>query len=54
MMFGTNKTSFATAKRIPKDTVGVELGVWKGDTSLLFLQNAKHLHMVDSLSLIHI
>ena len=41
MMFGTNKTSFATAERIPKNTIGVELGVWKGDTSMLFLQNAK-------------
>lgn len=48
MMFGRNKGAAETAKRIPADSVGVEIGVWKGDTARLFLKRGlKHLHLVD-------
>ena len=47
MMFGENPGTDVTWKRIPKDSVGVELGVWKGNSSEKFLRNAKHLHLVD-------
>ena len=46
-MLGRNKGSEETWKRIPKNSIGVELGVWKGDSSEKFLQRAKHLHLVD-------
>jgi len=32
---------------IPLDSVGVEIGVWKGDSSEQFLTRAKQLHLVD-------
>lgn len=47
MMFGKNKGAALTAERIPIDSVGVEIGVWRGDSSALFLKRAKHLHLVD-------
>lgn len=47
MMFGRNPGSDETWKRIPKGSVGVELGVWKGDSSEKFLRRAGHLHLVD-------
>jgi len=47
MMFGHNPGSDETCKRIPKGTVGVELGVWKGESSEKFLKRASHLHLVD-------
>ena len=37
--------------RIPKDSIGAELGVWKGDSSKLFLKRAKLLYLVDSWSI---
>ena len=46
-MFGVNTGSNETWKRIPQDSVGVELGVWKGESSAKFLKRAKHLHLVD-------
>lgn len=52
MMFGTNAGSNETWKRIPENSVGVELGVWKGDSSAKFLQRAKHLHLVDPWSVV--
>lgn len=47
MMFGKNPGTDETWKLIPKDSIGVELGVWKGDSSEKFLRRAKHLHLVD-------
>lgn len=47
MMYCTNKGSDETWKRIPEDSVGVELGVWKGGSSQKFLRKAGHLHLVD-------
>ena len=52
MMAGVNTSSAAVARRIPPDSVGAELGVWRGDTSALFLttRKVKHLHLVDTWS----
>ena len=47
MMFGRNPGAIETAKRIPKGSTGVEIGVWRGESSALFLQRAAHLHLVD-------
>jgi len=47
MMLGTNIGTDETWKLIPKDSVGAELGVWKGESSVKFLQRAGHLHLVD-------
>lgn len=54
MMCGTgrNKGGKSTAKKIPKNSIGVEIGVWKGFTSEHFIKKAKHLHLVDSWSVI--
>lgn len=51
MMFGTNQGSNETWKLIPEGSVGVELGVWKGDSSEKFLRRAQHLHLVDPWSI---
>lgn len=51
MMFSSNKESHQTAKRIPFGSVGVEIGVWRGESSKLFLEQASHLHMVDPWSI---
>lgn len=48
MMFGKNIESVRVVDRIPVGSIGVELGVWKGDSSELFLKRAKHLHLVDA------
>lgn len=50
MMIGNNKGTDETWKRIPKDSIGVELGVWKGASSEKFLRNASHVHLVDTWS----
>lgn len=39
-----------TVTRIPENTIGIELGVWKGNSSEVFLQKTKYLHLVDSWS----
>ena len=52
MMIGTNTGSNETWKRIPEGSTGVELGVWKGETSAKFLQRAGQLHLVDPWSAI--
>jgi len=52
MMFGKNPGTNETWKRIPNGSIGVELGVWKGDSSEKFLQRAKHLHLVDPWSVV--
>ena len=41
MMVGKNTGSTETAKRIPIDSIGVEIGVWRGDTTDKFIKNAK-------------
>lgn len=48
MMAGLNFGSDKTCERIPKGSIGVELGVWKGESSIKFLKRAKHLHLVDA------
>lgn len=52
MMLGKNKGSNETWKLIPPNSIGVELGVWRGDSSAKFLQRAKHLHLVDPWSVV--
>ncbi len=47
MMFGRNAGAERVVERIPPGTVGVEIGVWRGDSSEKFLQRASHLHLVD-------
>lgn len=47
MMFGTNTGTNETWQRIPENSVGVELGVWKGESSEKFLRKCAHLHLVD-------
>ena len=52
MMRGINKTVKETVKLIPENSVGAELGVWKGETSSKFLPKCKFLHLVDSWSIV--
>lgn len=47
MMKGINKTVKETIKLIPENSIGAELGVWKGDSSIKFLSKARFLHLVD-------
>lgn len=49
---GINKTAKSTVKKIPKNSIGIEIGVWRGYTSEKFLEKASHLHLVDSWSVI--
>jgi len=52
MMVGHNINSTESAKLVPKDSIGAEIGVWKGVTSEKFLNvGLKHLHLVDPWSL---
>lgn len=51
-MFGYNPGTDETWKRIPKGSIGVELGVWKGESSEKFLRRASHIYLVDSWSVI--
>ena len=50
MMYGRNLDSEETWKRILENSIGVEIGVWKGDSSDKFLRRARHMHLVDSWS----
>lgn len=52
MMIGANKGTDATCKRVPKNSIGVELGVWKGASSEKFLRRAKFMHLVDPWSIV--
>lgn len=52
MMIGRNTGSDETWQRIPSNSTGVEIGVWRGDTSAKFLRRAAHLHLVDSWSVV--
>ena len=47
MMFGENPGTDQTWLRIKNNSVGAELGVWKGDSSVKFLSAASHVHLVD-------
>jgi hypothetical protein len=47
MMFGRNLGSALVAARLPVESVGVEIGVWRGDSTELFLRRAAHVHLVD-------
>lgn len=47
-MFGINPGTDETWKWIPQDSVGIELGVWKGDSTEKFLRRAKYVHAVDA------
>jgi len=51
MMFGKNTHVTETVKRIPPGSVGVEIGVWQGGTSALFLKRCRFLHLVDPWSI---
>ena len=50
-MNGINRGAKDTAQRIQPNSVGVELGVWKGDSSEYFSYKTKKLHLVDSWSI---
>ena len=48
MMVGKNTHVFKILHLIPENTVGAEIGVWKSNTSDLFLsRKPKHLYLVD-------
>ena len=51
-MKGVNKTVKETVNLIPKNSIGAELGVWRGDSSAKFLSKAKKLYLVDSWSIV--
>lgn len=52
MMRGQNPDTKKLARDyIPADSVGAEIGVWRGESSHHFLTKAKFLHMVDPWSL---
>ncbi len=50
MMLGSNHCSKAVVERLPCDSVGIELGVWKGDTAQRFVDSGRVrlLHLVDA------
>lgn len=47
MMGGSNLGSHIVAEMIEPGSVGVEIGVWRGDTTARFLERAGHVHLVD-------
>tara|TARA_Y100001972_G_C7644381_1_gene323747 strand:- start:1149 stop:1718 length:570 start_codon:yes stop_codon:yes gene_type:complete len=51
MMVGKNRYIFETVNRMPLNSVGVELGVWRGDSSAVMAQKTSRLHLVDSWSI---
>lgn len=50
MMAGENLNSVKVLEFMEAGTKGLEIGVWKGDSSKLFLMRAKHLTLVDAWS----
>lgn len=42
-----NPGASIVARLLPAGAVGVEIGVWKGDSSAQFLLRTSHLHLVD-------
>lgn len=53
MMLGRNKNVKKLIKLIPKNTEGIEIGGWKGETSKMFLPKARLLHLVDPWSKVY-
>lgn len=47
MMLGHNRAALEVCARIPRGSTGVEIGVWRGDSSTVFLERAGFLHLVD-------
>jgi hypothetical protein len=47
MMKGKNSHIKQTIKRLPEDGIGLEIGVWKGESSVLFAEKSKHVDCVD-------
>lgn len=47
MMYGKNKGVCQIMHWIKPGSVGIEVGVWRGDSSALFLERCSHLHLVD-------
>ena len=47
MMYGKNIDSDFSWHSIKVNSIGAELGVWEGDTTLKFLNSSLHIHMVD-------
>ena len=49
MMLGANPNAVAVAERLPENSVGAEIGVWRGDSSQVFLDSGKvrRLYLVD-------
>lgn len=52
MMLGNNGYVTATLAQIPIGSVGVELGVWRGDSTARFAQRAARVYAVDSWSVV--
>jgi len=50
MMVGKNRGVEVVLPYIPNGSTGVEIGVWRGDSSERFLLKAGHLHLVDAWS----
>lgn len=52
MMKGTNTQVNQILHKIPTNSIGAEIGIWKGATSRKFLEkNLSHFHMVDPYSM---
>jgi len=47
MMVGKNRGVEVVLPYIPNGSTGVEIGVWRGDSSERFLLKAGHMHLVD-------
>lgn len=47
MMFGRNKGIDVVLPHLPDQSVGIEVGVWRGDSSEKLLTKARVLHLVD-------
>ena len=43
----SNPGAVIVARMIPQGSVGVEIGVWNGESSAQFLKRTSHLHLVD-------
>jgi hypothetical protein len=48
---GTNEDTKELWKLLPENSLGAEIGVWKGESTNRFLRRARHIHMVDPWSI---
>lgn len=48
---GTNDDTKELWKLLPENSLGAEIGVWKGQSTYRFLRRARHVHMVDPWSI---